>query len=75
MDSTEDTTSRIPPYSLRSKLLDDFRITISFIGKVALKKVNGFSKSMAIMISVFLVRAIVGGNIVPQAISRIVNAL
>jgi len=75
LDSTEDTTSRMPPYSLRSKLLDDFRITISFIGKVALKKVNGFSKSMAIMVSVFLVRAIVGGNIVPQAISRIVNAL
>lgn len=62
-------------HSFRSKLLDDFKITLLFIRGVAFKNVNGFSRAITIMISVFLARSIVGGYILPQAISRIVNAL
>ena len=59
----------------RSKLLEDFRITASFIGRTAFKRVKGFGRSLTLMVVVFFVRAVIGGNIVPQAISNIVNAL
>ena len=62
-------------HGFRGKLLEDFKITSLFIRKIVFRKVNGFGRNMAIMISVFFVRAIIGGNIVPQAISSIVNSL
>ncbi|GEM_PF-410277 len=62
-------------HGFRGKLLEDFKITSSFIRKTVFRKVDGFGRNMAIMISVFFVRAIIGGNIVPQAISNIVNSL
>ncbi|MCX8167547.1 MAG: hypothetical protein N3D82_00770 [Ignisphaera sp.] len=62
-------------YGLRSKLLNDFKITLMFMKSAALKSVDGFGKAMTIMIGVFFARSIIGGYIVPQAISRIVNAL
>lgn len=74
---TEGDATRVLPilHGFRSKLLEDFKITISFLRMIVLKRVKGFAQSMSIMVGVFFVRAIIGGNVVPQAISRIVNAL
>ncbi|MEM0213697.1 MAG: hypothetical protein QW348_05540 [Ignisphaera sp.] len=60
---------------IRSKLLQDSITMARFIHDIIIPNVSGFGLALSIMVTVFIVRSIVGGYMVPQAIVNIVNAV
>ncbi|MEM0026961.1 MAG: ABC transporter transmembrane domain-containing protein [Ignisphaera sp.] len=60
---------------IRSKLLQDSIIMARFIRDIIIPNASGFGLAFSIMIAVFIIRSIVGGYLVPQAIVNIVNAV
>jgi ABC-type multidrug transport system fused ATPase/permease subunit len=57
------------------KIASDFVTIARFIKSAVMRNVNGFTKAFLIMITVFGIRASMGGYAIPQAIANIVNAV
>jgi len=59
----------------KSKLVSDLATLLSFVKNGLFSTVKGFKLALVVMVLVFAIRAIVGGNLIPNAIANIVNAV
>lgn len=60
---------------IKSKLVSDLSMLTVFVKNIFASNVKGFVFALIIMLFVFAVRAVVGGNLIPTAIANIVNAI
>lgn len=60
---------------IRSKVIDDVTTMARFIRNIIIPHSPGFSLALFVMITVFVVRSVVGGYFIPQAIANVVNAV
>lgn len=57
------------------KIAKDFMIVAEFLVRIVSRFVSGFKYSLLLMLIVFTLRAVVAGNLIPQAITNIVNSV
>lgn len=60
---------------IKSKLLQDTEVMARFIYRVVAKNVQGFTYALSIMVFIFIIRSVISGYFIPQAIVNIVNAV